>query len=198
MEKFRALVIYAKSLVRQHQGTGELLDLNHIFYEAERLIKKNGWEKEAEEFVQEEFSNLQNNYKDLEQQYIDYVKSGERNEFKDNYFRRSFHKLGVDGRFEVIAEYKAKNGKAPSADELVRLMNEREAEDRENARVFAENQVKIANGEDFDSEALKKATKALKDRGLYTVVTKAIPVLINSDEANKTVKGYEDFDMFLY
>ena len=117
MDKFRALVIYARSLKRHIQGSGELLDLNHIFYEADREIRKNGWEDEAYKLFEEELEITRENLEPIIKEYFEYVNSGIYNEDKENYFNMHLNKLGVnDPKVETI-RYMAHHGVEPSKEE---------------------------------------------------------------------------------
>ena len=200
MDKFRALTIYTKSLLRNFQGSGELSDSSHIFYEAKRLIEKNGWEEEASELLNEEYENVKKNYSNLEKEYSDYIKSGEKSEIQENYFNRFFRKLGVDGRAEIIVKYRAMhNGEDPSIEEFRDLVKKREEEDKRNALTFIENQVKISNGEDFNIEELKESAKYLKNRGLYNIILRNLACSINCYDAEKVVGDYDShFNLSLY
>ena len=204
MEKFRALTIYAKSLVRHIQGSGELFESHHIFYEAERVIKDNGWEEEACDFVREEIQSVKEVLKNLKNEYFDYVKSGEKDEIKEQYFRLNFHKFGVDGEEEEIIKYEAEHGEGSLSDNKLKdLLRKREEEDRRNVCTFIENQVKISNGEKFNSQALKKAAKLLKERGLYNIALKILPAAVNCYDVDKIRTMFDDtyFDslsIFLY
>ena len=204
MEKFRALTIYAKSLIRHMQGSGELFEPHHIFYEAERAIKKNGWEKEACEFVREEVQSVKEKLSNLKNVYLEYFKSGEKEEVKEQYFRLNFHKLGIDGEEETIIRYEAEHGEGSlTKDKLDSLLKKREEEDKKNVRIFLENQAKISNGEKFDSKALKKAARALKEHGLYTTVLKILPIAVNCYDVDKIRTMFDDtyfgtFRIFLY
>ena len=204
MDKFRALTIYAKSLVRHLQGSGELLEPRHLFYEAERVIKKNGWEKEAYDFVREEVQRVRDSLKTLKDEYIEYYKSGEKDEVKEQYFRLNFHKLGIDGEEEIKIKNEAKYGEdSLTKEELNLLLQKRKEEDKTNALIFIENQVKLSNGEDFDTNALKLSAKKLKEHGLYNIILKILPVAVSCYDVDKIRTMFEDtyfgdFRLFLY
>ncbi len=199
MDKFRALTIYAKSLLRNFQGSGELFDFNHIFYEAKRVIEKNGWEQEAIEELDEVYKNVEQNYSSLEKDYAEYLKSGEKTEEQEQYFNRCFHKLGIDDRTRIKIEYKIRNGEKPTLEEFKKLVEEKEEEDERNALTFIRNQVNISNGKDFDRGELLKSAKYLKDRGLYNIVLRNLASAISCYDAEELIKDYDSgFQLFLY
>lgn len=200
MDKLRALSIYSKSLLRNYQGSGELLDCNHIFYEAEKLIRENGWEQEALEELNEAFKNVKDNYNYLEREYVEYLKSNKWTLEQEQYFNKCFNKLGVDDRAKIIAIYKAvNNGQEPSEVELKQLFSEQMEEDEQNAIVFIENQVKISNGEPFDSEKLLNSARYLKDRGLYHIALKNLELALSCYDAEELFADYKSyFKIFLY
>ena len=193
MDKFRALTIYAKSLVRHLQGSGELFEPNHIFYEAYRIIQKNGWEDEACEYVREEIEGVTDTLKSLEDEYFEYYSGKEKDEIKEQYFRLNFHKLGIDGKEELRIKYEAEHGKGFLSDNALKSqLRKRKEEDKRNALIFIENQVKISNGEEFDVEALRNSAKVLKEHGLYEIVLRILQVAIKCYDVDKIRKGFED------
>ena len=200
MDKFKALTIYAKSLLRNRQGSAELLDLNHIFYEACRLIKKNDWEKEAEEAFQKELDNLSEKAALLEVEYENYIKSGELSKDKETYFNRKFHKLGINGLREEIIKYKVShNGEYPSKELLDEIMAKRKEEDEKNALIFLECQRSIYNGWVIDQDQLAEATGGLIKHGLYEIVMRLTPTYVNCKNAEEFIEGYDSyFKLHLY
>ena len=200
MDKLRATTIYAKSLLRHRQGSGELLDTNHIFYEADRIIRKNGWEEEAEEAFQEELDKVKENLPLLESEYSEYIRSGETNEGKEFYFAKEFHKLGINGREEEIIKYKVSHsGEIPSKEVFKEIMTKRKEEDKKNALIFLECQRKIYNGVDFNQEKLLKATSKLIEHGLYNIIVKIVPTYISCHNAEEFIEGYDShFALHLY
>lgn len=190
MDKLRALSVYARSLRRHLQGSGELVDTNHIFYEAEREIKKNGWENEAYELFKEELDIVANNLAHVIKEYYNCVERGELNTDKDLYFNREFHKLGVDGIKEETIKYIAIHKEAPSLEVLNEILEKRKEENQENLKVFFENQTKISNGEDFNKEELLNASKKLQEKGLYTMALRVLPIAISCLSLEELVKGY--------
>jgi len=200
MDKFRALIIYAKSLLRHRQGSGELLDCSHIFYEAYRLILKNGWEEEAKEFFKEESESIKKDLFSLEDEYRNYVNEGIRDTKKEKHFNSRFHKLGINGREEEIIKYKVShNGKSPSRETLNEIMTKRKEEDEKNALVFLEGQRRIYNGLYVDQDKLAEATSKLIEHGLYNIVVKITPAYVNCYNAEELIEGYDSqFKLKLY
>ena len=200
MDKFRALTIYAKSLLRHRQGSGELLDCNHIFYEAYRSIIKNGWEEEAKEFFKEESENAKKDLFSLEDEYNSYIQQGVRDSKKEKHFNNRFHKLGINGREEEIIKYKVShNGESPSRKALNEIMTKRKEEDERNALAFLECQRKIYNGLYVDQDKLAEATSKLIEHGLYDIVVKIIPAYVNCYNAEELIEGYDSqFKLKLY
>ena len=199
MDKFRALAIYSKSILRNFQGSAELFDPKHIFYEAKRFIEKEGWKEEALEAVQEEYENVKKNYSNIEQEYINYVNSGEKSEVKEEYFNRCFHKLGINGRAEIRIKYKALHGEYPSNTKLKELFDERRKENEEQALIFIENQIKISNGESADLGALRLSAEFLKARGLYNIVLRNLPSAMSCYDAESKFGDYKKhFKLYLY
>ena len=199
MDKFRTLTTYSRSLLRNFQGSAELFEINHIFYEAKRIIEKEGWKEEALEIAQQEYENVKKNYSHIEKEYMNYINSGEESEVKEEYFNRCFHKLGINGRAEIRIKYKAVYGEYPSDDKLKELLNERRKENEEQALIFIENQVKISNGEKFDPDALRISAKFLKDRGLYDIVLRNLPSAISCYDADCKIGDFKKyFKLYLY
>lgn len=191
MDKLRALSTYARSLRRHLQGSGELLNTDHIFYEADREIRKNGWEEEAYKLFEEELETTEKNLEPVINEYIDYVKSKVYNEDKEKYFNLQLNKLGVDGVKSEAIKYLAHNGINPSKEELDKIIEKRNKESEENIRIFLKNQAKIANGEDFNKEELLKASRKLRELGLYEFAVRALPVSNCCIIAEETIKGYD-------
>ena len=200
MDKLRAITIYAKSLLRNKQGSGELLNINHIFYEADRIIRKNGWEEEANKAFQEEWNKTIESLPLIEVKYSEYIKSGETNEGKEFYFSKEFHKFGVDGREEEIIKYKVShNDSIPSKEVLKEIMDKRKEEDEKNALAFLEYQRRIYNGYYVDQDQLSKVTLKLIEHGLYEIVLNLIPSYISCHNAEELIEGYDShFELKLY
>lgn len=200
MDKFRALIIYAKSLLRHRQGSGELFDCNHIFYEAYRLIIKNGWEEEAKEFFKEESENAKKELFSLEDEYRSYVQQGVRDSKKEKYFNNRFHKLGIDGLREEIIKYRVSHdGESPSVETLDKIMTKRKKEDEKNALIFLEGQRRLYNGLYVDQDKLAEATSKLVEHGLYNIVVKITPAYVNCYNAEELIEGYDSqFKLELY
>lgn len=200
MNKFKALTIFAKSFIRNMQGSGELLNFKHIFYEACRAIKRNKWEDEAYEFLTEELNSIQGKFDSLKREYMDYMAAGVKDDKKEEYFKRKFHKLGVDGRNEEIIKYAASHGgKDPSLEKLNEILQERKAQDERNALIFLECQRSIYNGTPFDQNQLMLATSKLIEHGLYRIVINLTPAYINCYNSEDLIEGYSSgFNLYLY
>ena len=191
MDKLRALSIYVRSLRRHLQGSGELIDINHIFYEAEREIKKNGWEDEAYNLFKEELEIVETNLEPVINEYFEYVKTGVSNKEKEAYYNLQFNKLGIDGRRAETIKYLARSGTLPSKEALDEILKEREELSQKYLQIFFKNQAKIYNGEDFNKEDLLSAAQYLKEHGLYEIAIKTLSTSNSCLTAEKLIEGYE-------
>lgn len=191
MDKLRALSIYARSLRRHLQGSGELTDTNHIFYEAEREIHKNGWEDEAYNLFKEELEITEANLEPVIKEYLEYVRVGTFDKEKETYYNLQLNKLGIDGRKSETIKYLAHNGVLPSKEVLDEILKEREELNQKYLQIFLKNQAKIYNGEDFNKEELLGAATYLKKQGLYEIAVKSLSISNPCFTAEKLIKGYE-------
>ena len=175
MDKGRAIITNAMTLMRENAGEAELmLCPKHIYWEARKLIDKNGWEDEAIKYYMSLKEEAKAKLTPVKKDFLEYLKKGEKNDELEEKFMKEFQKFNVDGIEEEKVRFQAKNGREPSEEEILEIAKKREAEDYENLKAFVEEQAKIYLGKEFSSEILAKTAKKLKERGLYNIALKNI------------------------
>lgn len=175
MDKGRAIIINAMTLMRENAGEAELmLCPKHIYWEARKLIDKNGWEDEAIKYYMSLKEEAEAKLTPVKKDFLEYLKKGEKNDELEEKFMKEFQKFNVDGIEEEKVRFQAKSGREPSEEEILEIAKKREAEDYENLKAFVEEQAKIYLGKEFSSEILAKTAKKLKERGLYNIALKNI------------------------
>jgi len=185
MDKQRVINIYVRSLIRHIQGSGELFERNHIFYEALKLIEKNGWEEEVQKAYEEEVDIIVDNVIKKLKFYDEY--NIEKEDTDKRIYNNILNKLGYNGYFRITFENKEKL----SSEKLDELVKKREEECNKYMNTFFETQIKINKGEDFNKEEFVEAVKKLKEYNLYEYVIKGLPAVINSNDMKDKNKNYK-------
>lgn len=186
MDKGRAIITYVMAKMRERAGEAELLDCpRHIFWEACRLLEKNGWEKEAREYLINEVEDKKARLLPIKKEYLEYLKSEEKDEIKERRFKYLFQEFNINGEEEEEVKFEAKNNRKPNYEELSSILKHRKEEDYRTLTIFVEEQAKLYLGEEFSQDLLVEASKKLKDHGLYKIALKNIPVAIRNLESFK-------------
>ena len=168
MDKGRAVIINAMTLMRENAGEAELLLCpRHIYWEARKLIEENGWEDEALKYLANLEDEAMTKLAPIKKEFLEYLKTSE----KDNEVEEKFN---IDGIEEEKIRFQAKNGREPSKEEIEEIGKKRKAEDYENLKAFVEEQAKIYLGKEFNPEILATTARKLKERGLYNIALKNI------------------------
>ena len=201
MDKSRAIVIYATTLLKEREGEGELINCpKHSYWEAQKLINKNGWKEEAYDYLQELIEEERKKIEPVKEEYYEYLTSEEKDDKWEDILREKLQKFNINGEAEETVKFRVEHGRNPESSELEEILKKRKAEDYATAKVFYDIQVQIYFGKDFDKEKLLEATKKLKDRGLYKIALKNIPFAITHQKAKDWNVWKEDKDpeYFLY
>lgn len=186
MDKGRAIIVNALTLIRERAGEGELINCpKHSYWEACKLIEKNNWQEEANEYYRKLVEEETTKVEIAKEEYYKYLISNEKDEELEFRIKEKLQKFNINGEAEESVKFKVKYGREPEFSELKEILKKRKEEDYETAKVFFKNHVKIYLGKNFNKKELLEATKKLKERGLYKVALKYVPFAINHELAKK-------------